>query len=75
MIIGRDLIIYLGIDIHGSDTTIHWDYVVISWRDIDSTTNYLFALLQYNAPFNSETNQTKRILNAKSTKDDLKPIA
>ena len=67
MIIGRDLIISLGIDIHGTDMTIHWDDTVIPWRDIDSTTNNAFALSQYNAYFNSETKIMKRILDAKYT--------
>ena len=65
MIIGRGLIRSLGIDIHGTDMTIHWYDSAIPWQDIDSTTNYVFALLQYNSPFNSETNRMKRILNAK----------
>ena len=64
-IIGRDFIRYLGIDIHGADMTIHWDDAAIPWHDIDSTTNDVFALSQYNAPFNSET---KRMINI------LKPI-
>ena len=46
MIISRDLIISLGIDIHGADMTIHWDNDTISWRDIYSTTKNVFALLQ-----------------------------
>ena len=66
MIIGRDLIRSLGIAIHVADTNIHWDYAAILWRDIDSTTNDMFALSQYNAPFNSETKKMKRILDAKS---------
>ena len=64
MITGRDLIRYLGIDIHGADKTIHWDDAAIPWRDIDSTTSYVFALSQYNEPFNSETKRMKRILDA-----------
>ena len=75
MIIGRDLIISLGIDIHGADMTIHWDDAAIPWRDIDSTKNDVFVLYQYNALFNYETKRTKRILNAKYTKADLKTIA
>ena len=75
MIIGRDLIRPLGIDIHGADMTIHWDGAAILWRDIDSTTNNVFALFQYNAPFNSETNRMKRILDDKYYKYDLKTIA
>ena len=53
MIIGCDLSISLGIEIHGSDMTIHWVDAAIPWRDIDSTTKILFTLSQYNAPFNS----------------------
>ena len=55
--------------------TIHWDDADIPWRNIDSTTNYVFALLQYNSPFNSETKGMKHILDVKYTKDDLKTIA
>ena len=65
MIIGHDLIRSFGIDIHSADMTIYWDYVAIPWRDIDSTTNNVFAISQYNAPFNSETKIMKRILDAK----------
>ena len=54
--------------------TIHWDNSAIPWRDIDSTTNDAFVLLQYNAPFNSENKRMKRILDAKYTKANLKTI-
>ena len=63
--IGHDLIRSLGIDIHGADMTIHWDDAAIPWRDIDSTTNDVFALFDYNAPFNSKTKRIKPILDAK----------
>ena len=75
MIIGFDLIRYLGINIHGADMTIHCDDAAIPWRDIYPTTNDVFALLQYNTPFNSETNRMKWILDAKYYKPDLKTIA
>ena len=55
--------------------TIHWDNAALPWRDIYSTTNDLFALLQYNAPFDSETKRMKRILDAKYTKTDPRTIA
>ena len=74
MIIGRDLIISLGIDIHWADMTIYWDDAVIPWRDIDSTAKYVFALSQHNAPFKSETKIMKRILYAKYYKADIKTI-
>ena len=75
MIIGRDLIRSLGIDVHGVDMTIHWDDAAITWRDIDFTAKDVFALLQHNAPFNAETKRMKRILDAKYFKADIKTIA
>ena len=75
MIIGRDLIRSLDIDIHGGDMTIHWDDAAIPWRDIDSTAKDVFALSQHNAPFNDETKRMKRILNAEYSKSDIKTIA
>ena len=74
MIIGRDLIKSLGIDIHGGDMTIHWDNADTPWRDIDSTAKDVFALLQHNAPFNAETKRMKRILDAKYSKAGIKSI-
>ena len=75
MIIGSDLIISLGIEIHGNGTTIRWEDDAIPWRDIDSTTNNVFALSQQNAPFKSKTKRMKRILDAKYSKADIKTIA
>ena len=75
MIIGRDLIRSLGIDIHGGDMTIHWDDAAIPWREIDSTAKYVFALSQHNAPFNAETKRMKCILDAKCSKSNIKTIS
>ena len=75
MIIGRDLIRSLGIDIHGADMTIHWEDDSIPWRNIDSTTNSVFSLSQYNSPFNSKTTRMKRILDSKYYKANLKTNA
>ena len=75
MIIGRDLIRSLGIDIHGVDMTIHWDDSAIPLRDIDSTAKDVFALSHHNATFNAETKRMKRILNAKYSKADIKTIS
>ena len=75
MIIGRELIRSLGFDSHGTDMAIHWNDNAILWRDLDSTTNYVFELSQHNAPFNSETKRMKRILDAKYSKADIKTIA
>ena len=71
MIIGRDIIRFLGIDIHGGDMTIHWDNSATPWRDIHSTSKYVFALSQHNAPFNAETKRMKRILDDKYSKADI----
>ena len=71
----KDIFGSLVIDIHGADMTSHWDDAAIPLRDIYSMTNDVFALLQYNAPFNSETKRMKRILDAKYTESDLKTIA
>ena len=57
------------------DMTIHWDNAAIPWRNIDSTANDMFALSQNNAPFKSETNRMKCILDAKYSKADIKTIA
>ena len=75
MIIGRNLIRYLGIDIHGADMNIHCDNAAIPWRDIYSETNNAFVLLQYNTLFNSETKRMKLILDAKYYKSNLETIA
>ena len=46
MIIGSYLISSLGIDIHGADMINNWDNAAIPWRNIESTTNNVFALSQ-----------------------------
>ena len=74
MIIGGDFIRSLGIDIHGADMEIHWDEAAMPWRDIDSTTNNVFALSQHNATFNFDTKRMKRVLDAKYSKADIKTI-
>ena len=74
VIIDRDLIRSLGIDIDGADVTIHWDDTAIPWRDIESTTNNVFEISQYKAPFNSETKRMKRIIYAKYSKSDIQTI-
>ena len=75
MIIGRDLIRSLGIDIHRVYITINWDNAAIHWRDIDSTAKDVFELSQHNAPFNAETKKIKYILDTKYSKADIKTIA
>ena len=74
MIIVPDLIRSLGIDIHGTDMTIHWDNADIPWCDIYYKAKDVFALSQHNAPFNAETKRMKRTLDAKYSKSDIKTI-
>ena len=75
MIIGRELIRFLGFDSHGTEMTIHWDDAAILWRDMDSTTNDVFALSQQNVPLNSERKRMKHILDAKYYQAYIKTIA
>ena len=75
MIIGRDMIRSLGIDIHGADMNIHLDDAAIPWSNIDSTAKDVFALSQHNTPFNTETKIMKLILDAKYSKADIKTIS
>ena len=75
MFIGRYLIRFLGINIHGAGMTIHWENAAIPLHDIYSTTNNVFALSHYNAHFQSETKRKKRILDAKYSKANIKTIA
>ena len=42
MIIGRDLITSLQLDIKGSDMSIKWDDAAIPWRNIDSTVEDIY---------------------------------
>ena len=65
----------LGIAIYGDDMTIHWDDATVPWRNIDSTTNDVFALSQHHAPFNYETNRMKCILDAEYSKANIGNIA
>ena len=37
MLIGRDLITSLGLDVKGSDQSIKWDDAAIPWRDMELT--------------------------------------
>ena len=74
MIIGRDMITELGIDLKGSDLSINWDDAAIPWRDMDSTLNDVF--LSYSANHQPETRSTRtsKILDATYKPADLKKI-
>ena len=42
MIIGRDLITSLQLDVQGSNLSIKWDDTAIPWRNIDSTVDNIY---------------------------------
>ena len=77
MIIGRDLITKLGLDVRGSDLSISWDEGAIPWRDMDTTeaADAFLTVDQSPQPFKREVNRMTGILEAKYKKADLKKIA
>jgi hypothetical protein len=70
MIIGRDLMVKLGLDAKGSDLSIEWDDAAIPWRDMESTVDDHYLVDNANQP----DNRTKRILDASYKPADLKAI-
>jgi hypothetical protein len=77
MIIGRDLITSLQLDIKGSDMSIKWDDSAIPWRSIDSTVDdiYLVEDRRNYQPIEQEMQRMTDILDAKYKKADLNQIA
>ncbi len=77
MIIGRDLITSLQLDIKGSDMSIKWDDSAIPWRSIDSTVDdiYLAEDRRNYQPIEQEMQRMTDILDAKYKKADLNQIA
>ena len=76
MIIGRDLITSLQLDIRGSDMSIKWDDAAIPWRNIDSTVEdiYLAEDRQSSQPIEQEMQRMTDILDAKYKKANLSEI-
>jgi hypothetical protein len=77
MIIGRDLITSLQLDIKGSNMSIKWDDAAIPWRNIDSTVEdiYLAEDRRSYQPIEQEMQRMTDILNAKYKKANLDEIA
>ena len=77
MIIGRDLISSLQLDIKGSDLSIKWDDAAIPWRNIGSTVEdiYLAEDRQSYQPVEQEMQWMTNILDAKHKKAILDEIA
>ena len=74
MIIGRDLITSLQLDIKGSNMSIKWDNAAIPWRNIDSTVDdiYLAEDCQSYQSVEQEMQRMTNILNAKYNKANIK---
>ena len=77
MIIGRNLISSLQLDIKGSDLSIKWDHATILWCNIDSTVEdiYLAEDCQSYHPGEQEMQWMTNILDAKDKKANLDVIA
>jgi hypothetical protein len=72
MIIGRDLITSLQLDVKGSDMSIKWNDAAIPWRNIDSAVEDICLAedRQFNQPVEQEMNRMNEILDAKYSKAD-----
>jgi transposase InsO family protein len=77
MIIGRDLITEIQLDVKGSDLSIKWDDSAIPWRNVDSTYDdiYLAEDRHNYQPIEQEMQRMTDILDAKYKKADLNEIA
>jgi transposase InsO family protein len=73
MIIGRDLMSELGIDIRFSDSTVIWDERTISMKPFDSTMNSSYEIADSPA-VTEATSRLKQILDAKYEKADLDAV-
>jgi hypothetical protein len=73
MIIGRDLITKIQLDVKGSDLSIKWDDSAIPWRDVDSTYDDIYLAEDWHnyQPIEQEMQQMTDILDAKYKKADL----
>jgi hypothetical protein len=77
VIVGRDLITSLQLDIKGGDMSIKWDDSAITWRSVDSTVDdiYLAEDRRNYQPTEQEMQRMTNILDAKYKKADLNQIA
>ena len=73
MIIGRDLLKFLQIDILFSKETVSWDNVDIPFKNTDTTVHEAYHI-QDSKFISSSTEQIKKILDAKYEKANLKNI-
>ncbi len=77
MIIGRDLISSLGLEIKGNDLSIKWNEAAIPWHNMDCTKEDIFIAEDFHSTKLEEhkIQLMKDILDAKYSKADLKKVA
>ena len=77
MIISRDLITSLGLELKGNDLSIKWDDAAIPWHDMDASKEDLFLSEDpsLNEPIEQELQCMTDILDAKYAKADLRKVA
>ena len=73
MVIGRDILSELEIDLHFSTNTCAWDSRTIPMRDIGSTVEQGY-LVEETGPAADSTTRLKKILDAKYEKADIPEI-
>ena len=64
MIISRDILTDLGIDIHFSTQTCTWEHSAIPMRESDTTIHQSYVVAE-SGPLKQATNRLKKILDAK----------
>ena len=70
MIIGRDLMTAIGLDIRRSDQAIQWEDAILPWRNIDATGDEVYLA----TPHGAEIKRLTEILDAKYKKADLRKV-
>ncbi len=70
MIIGRDLMTSIGLDVRGSDQSIQWDDAILPWRNIDVTHDEVYLA----TPQDEQIKRLTEILDAKYEKADLRKV-
>ena len=73
MIIGRDILSELGINLNFKDMTVQWDTAVIPMKEIDSTIENSYAVEDSEAVHDA-TERIKKILDAKYEPADLDEV-
>jgi hypothetical protein len=77
VMIGRDLITSVQLDVKGSDLSIQWDDAAIPWRNVNSTVEDIHLAENRHScqPAEAEMQRMSDILDAKHKKANLDEIA